>query len=168
MKISDVEWRGMTWFDLKDVAAIAGQVHPGFFEADEVLAEKLALYSHGAYLLELSGRPVGYVLSHPWRKGDIPPLNMLLGALPPDADTYSLHDLALLPAVRRIGAAGYIIEALAKHARARGFADMSLVAVNSSAPFWARHGFLEAEVPHLRETLRGYEETARYMVRPLA
>jgi GNAT superfamily N-acetyltransferase len=167
MKIRDVEWRGMTWFDLASVSSVAKQVHPGFFETDAVLAEKRALYPNGAYLLELSGRPVGYVLSHPWRKNTVPQLNQMLGAIPDTADTFYLHDLALLPAVRRIGAAGYIIEALSKHAQVKGFAEMSLVAVNNSVPFWERHGFAVVEVPALAETLGGYEAAARYMVKAL-
>lgn len=157
----------MTAFDMPSVAAIAAEVHPGFFEAPEVLAERQQLYRNGCYLLEISEKAVGYVLSHPWRAGDLPALNTPLGAIPADADTYYVHDLALLPVTRRIGAASHIVDALAKHAQAQGFATLHLVAVNDSQGFWEKHGFAVDDVPALAEKLRGYEDAARYMVRRL-
>jgi GNAT superfamily N-acetyltransferase len=168
MKLPGVTWRAMTGYDLPAVEQIAAEVHPGFFEAPEVLAEKQALYRHGAYLLEIGERPAGYVLSHPWRSGTLPALNALLGGLPEPADTYYLHDLALLPVARRIGAATFIVNALVKHAAAHGFGTMSLVAVNGSQGFWERHGFAVTDAPDLSEKLRSYEDAARLMVRPLA
>ena len=167
MKYRDVAWRTMTSFDMGAVDAIAAQVHPGFFEAPEVLAERQQLYRNGCYLLEIAEKPAGYVLSHPWRAGSLPALNATLGAIPADADSYYLHDLALLPVTRRIGAASHIVEALTKHAIAREFATMHLVAVNGSQGFWERHGFAVEDVPALADTLAGYEATARYMVKKL-
>ncbi len=167
MQHRDVAWRSMTGYDLASVSEIAGKVHPGFFEADAVLAEKFALYRNGCYLFEISERPAGYVLSHPWRRGSLPALNTLMGQLPAEADSFYIHDLALLPMARGVGAAGQIVAALAKHAQAQGFATMSLVAVNNSIPFWQRQGFEVEDRPELADKLAGYEDTARYMIRPL-
>jgi Acetyltransferase (GNAT) family. len=165
--LKDVAWRAMTGYDLDAVFAIANQVHPGFFEAQAVLAEKFALYRNGCYLLEIGERPAGYVLSHPWKRGDLPALDTLLGALPADADSFYIHDLALLPLTRGIGAAGQIVAALTKHAGAMAFPTMSLVAVNRSQPFWTRQGFAVEERPALEDKLRAYEDEARYMVKVL-
>jgi ribosomal protein S18 acetylase RimI-like enzyme len=159
----DVAWRAMTAFDLPAVVEIAAKVHPRFFEAPEVLAERQQLYRNGCYLLEIAEKPAGYVLSHPWRAGSLPALNATLGVLPADADTYYIHDLALLPVTRRIGAASHMVDALSKHAAAQGFATMHLVAVNGSQGFWERHGFAVEDVPVLSEKLKGYEDAARYM-----
>jgi ribosomal protein S18 acetylase RimI-like enzyme len=167
MKIPGVAWRALTGYDLGAVEAIAAEVHPSFYEAPEVLAERQRLYRNGAYLLEIGERPAGYVLSHPWRLGSLPALNSLLGELPAGSDTYYIHDLALLPVARRIGAASFIVDALAKHAAAHGFATMSLVAVNASQGFWERHGFAVEDRPELAEKLKSYEDTARLMVRRL-
>ncbi|KKB08334.1 hypothetical protein VE26_14745 [Devosia chinhatensis] len=166
--LKDVTWRAMTGYDLGAVFAIANQVHPGFFEAEEVLAEKFDLYRNGCYLLEVGERPAGYVLSHPYSLGDLPPLNQKLGALPANPDTYYIHDLALLRLTRGVGAAGRIVAALTKHAGAMGFASMSLVAVNQSQPFWAGQGFVEAHRDALAGKLAAYEPEARYMVKQLA
>jgi predicted N-acetyltransferase YhbS len=72
-----------------------------------------------------------------------------------------------LPVARRIGAAGKILEALEKHARAEGYETMTLVAVNGSVPFWEKHGFVVTEEHDLYAKLLSYEEGARYMVRKL-
>jgi GNAT superfamily N-acetyltransferase len=153
--------------DLAEVSAIAAEVHPDFHERDIVFAEKLRLYPDGARLLQRDGRPAGYLLSHPWLHADPPALDTLLGGLPATPTTYYLHDLALLPEVRRTGAAAAAVEEFAAHARERGFAIMSLVAVNRSAPFWRRHGFEALDLPALAPRLALYEAQARYMVRRL-
>jgi GNAT superfamily N-acetyltransferase len=167
LKIPGVAWRSLTGYDMPAVEQIAAAVHPDFFESLDVLAERQRIYFHGTYLLEVNERPAGYVLSHPWRHGDLPALNTLLGDVPADADTYYIHDLALLPVARRIGAASFITEALAKHARAHGFPTMSLVAVNGSRGFWERHGFAVEDRPDLLQKLTSYEAAARLMVRRL-
>ncbi|MCW5720912.1 MAG: GNAT family N-acetyltransferase [Devosia sp.] len=163
----DIAWRAMSGYDLDAVFDIANRVHPGFFEAREVLAERQLLYRNGCYLLEVAEKPAGYVLSHPWTHGSLPALNALLGALPENADSFYVHDLALLPLTRGLGAAGHMVEALTKHAGAMGFASMSLVAVNGSIPFWQRQGFAAEERPELADKLQSYEADARYMTKAL-
>ena len=167
MRQLGMAWRTMSALDLTAVEAIAEVVHQDFYESPAVLLEKRNLYPNGAHVLEIGERPVGYVLSHPYRLNAIPALNAPLGALPADADTYYLHDLALLPVARRMGAAQFIAGVLAKHALARGFTTMSLVAVNGSEGFWARQGFLAQNIPELTGKLLSYEAGARYMVREL-
>ncbi len=165
MKLKDVKWRAMSGYDVATIHAIAAVVHPGFFETPQVLAERQRLYPTGAHLLEVNDRPVGYVLSHPWRLGTLPALNSLLGTIPADADTYYVHDLALLPLARGIGAAAHIVKALSKHAKARGFTTMSLIAVNASQGFWETHGFAVEHLPALTQKLLSYEPSARFMVK---
>lgn len=155
----------MTTFDLPDVEAIAARVHPAFPEDMAVFAERQLLYPEGTRLLELGGVPSGYILSHPWRFGALPALNSLLGAIPRDADTYYLHDLALLPVARGTGAAAMIVGDILRHARAAGFPSVSLVAVNGSLPFWYKHGFREVAAPELIDKLGSYEQAARLMVK---
>ena len=55
--------------------------------------------------------------------------------------TYYLHDLALLPKARGLGAAGDIVGIALAQATVAGFRTASLVAVNNSQPFWQRQGF---------------------------
>ncbi len=163
-----IHWRSLTTLDLPAVESIAAEVHPDFPEDTAVFAERQRLYPDGTRLLELAGRPSGYILSHPWRLGRIPALNSSLGGIPADADTYYIHDLALLPTARGSGAAALIVHDMLDHAAREGFETASLVAVNNSVAFWARHGFVPEDRPELAAKLRSYEDSARFMVRQLA
>lgn len=162
-----MHWRAMTTLDLPDVESIAAAVHPDFPEDTKVFAERQRLYPDGTRLFELGGTPAGYILSHPWRFKALPELNALLGTIPDDADTYYLHDLALLPRARGTGAAAMIVGDILRHARTAGFANMSLVAVNGSLPFWHKHGFRAVKAPELEEKLASYEAAARFMTKTL-
>lgn len=162
-----MHWRAMTTLDLPAVEAIAAEVHPSFPEDLVIFAERQRLYPEGTRLLELGGKASGYVLSHPWRYGQLPPLNSLLGIIPSDADTYYLHDLALLNAARGTGAAAMIVGDMLRHAKAIGLPSVSLVAVNGSIPFWHKHGFRVQNVPELTDKLQSYEDAAKLMTRRL-
>jgi GNAT superfamily N-acetyltransferase len=158
-----LHWRSLTMLDLPAVEAIATQVHPQFPEEIAILAERLWLYPDGAHLLELDGAPSGYILSHPWRSGTIPLLNAPLGALPKDPDIFYIHDLALLNHARGTGAAAMIVGDILRHARALGYNEISLVAVNRSQAFWHKHGFRAVALAELAAKLSRYEATATYM-----
>ncbi|MDE2200731.1 MAG: GNAT family N-acetyltransferase [Rhodospirillales bacterium] len=143
--------------DLPAVTAIAAVVHPGYPEDDAVLAERLALYPQGCFVLaHEGGGAIGYLLSHPWRADDPPPLNTFLRALPDVAETYYLHDLALLPQAQGSGAAAMIVRERIAFAAQAGFATVALVAVNNSGGFWRRLGFAAREVAGLTEKLASY------------
>jgi ribosomal protein S18 acetylase RimI-like enzyme len=158
-------WRAMTEADLPEALAIAEIVHPNYPEDPAVFAERLALYPPGCLVLMQGDRAIGYIVSHPWRYADPPALNSLLGALPCKPSTYYIHDIALLSAARGSGAAKAVIQLLIDHAEAEGFPNLSLTAVNDSAAFWRRQGFVPMPNPTLDAKLRSYDEAARFMVR---
>lgn len=160
-------WRLATPADLPAIGAIADQVHPSFPEDPAVFAERLQLYPAGVRLLELDGRPCGYLVSHPWQSGTIPALNSLIARIPPEAGTFYIHDLALLPIARGTGAARAIVEQLVRDAQAEGFATMTLMAVNGSTPFWERLGFQLERDPGMARKLASYGPDACLMIRPL-
>lgn len=157
----------MTVDDLPAVEAIATIVHHQFFERPAVFAERLALWPAGCLLLESDGTAAGYVVSHPFVFGTFPALDQLLGGLPERADTYYLHDLALVPRVRGTGAAGQVVAQLLEQGKALGFPSASLVAVSNSQEFWRRQGFVTIERRELFGKLGSYEPNARLMVRML-
>jgi N-acetylglutamate synthase-like GNAT family acetyltransferase len=107
------------------------------------------------------------VISHLW-DGDPPALNSLLHALPAAPTTYYIHDLALLPAARGIGAGRTIVAALRAHAGECRLATLSLVAVNRSEGFWRQLGFHTAEPDALHDKLESYGADARVMRLALA
>jgi ribosomal protein S18 acetylase RimI-like enzyme len=106
-------------------------------------------------------------VSHPWRLAEPPPLNSKLGAIPPEATTYYVHDIALLPEARRKGHAAQAADLLAAHARSADFDTMSLVAVNNSQTFWERLGFRQQTIPGLETKLLSYGTDAMLMMREL-
>ena len=156
----------MTEADLDAVERIAGIVHPEFFERREVLAEKQRIYPEGAWICEQDGRTGGYFLTHPWHADAIPPLDVMLGAVP-KSGTYYLHDLALLPEARGRGAARAAVGLALDHATGVGYQTATLVAVNNSIAFWERQGFTVVDAPYLADTLNAYEAAARLMQRAL-
>jgi GNAT superfamily N-acetyltransferase len=160
-----MHWRPMTFLDLPEVCAIADKVHPRFPEHASVLAEKQRLHPDGARLLELDGIASGYLLSHPYPFGQIPPLDAMLVAIPDNADNFYIHDLALLGPARGTGAAAMIVGDILRYARSRDFRRISLVAVNGSGAFWHKHGFRAVDAPHVSDQAMGYEAAARYMSR---
>ncbi|SUE44585.1 GNAT family N-acetyltransferase [Roseomonas gilardii] len=169
----EARWRAMEAADLAAVGRVAAHVHPDYPEDEAVFAERLSLCPEGCLVLarplgDPLGDPCGYVVAHPWRLGQPPALNSLIGALPAAADTLYVHDIALLPACRGGGAAGRVLERLEKLARRQGLPSLSLVAVGGSPGFWLRRGFRERADEALREKLRSYGDAARYMVKDLA
>ena len=162
----------MTAADLRQVIAIAAEVHPSSPEEAAVFAERLRLYPAGCHVFDSAGLVAGYALSHPWCFREPPPLNSVLGELPARPSTYYIHDVALMPACRGGGAGSAIVEILVAQARGAGFANLSLVALPEPAEFWRRHGFRVIESADadaaLTERLRSYGRAARFMARDLA
>ena len=137
-------WRALAPGDLAAVAHIAARVHSNYPERPEVFAERLALFPAGCLLLaDAQGQACGYAITHPGRLGAPPPLDSLLGGLPAVADCLYLHDIALLPAARGAQAPAALLKLLRALARSLALERLALVAVNGSAAYWRRHGFVE-------------------------
>jgi len=161
------QWRQMRDTDLPHVLAVADEVHPAFPEDAEVFAERMRLYPEGCLVFATDDGIATYVVSHPWQANDPPALNTRLGALPAQPGTYYIHDIALLPELRGTGAAALAVALLLARAAKQKLRTVSLVAVNDSAGFWARHGFRNVTDVALARKLRGYGTAAMFMVREL-
>jgi ribosomal protein S18 acetylase RimI-like enzyme len=154
--------------DLPAVLRVQEEAYPWHQEELDVFRDRLALYPAGCLALDDGEGVQGYAISHPWHAASPPPLDALLRRLPEQAGTYYLHDVALLKQVHGRGHAAAAADILARHAAAHGFASMSLVAVNNSAAFWQRRGFLPAMTPELAAKLATYGADAIFMTRALA
>ena len=162
---SPLHWRPMTGADLPAVKAIADRVHPAYPEDEAVFADRLALHPAGCLVLQGDEGLLGYVVSHPWHFRQPPKLNAILGEPAAPLTTYYIHDLALLPAARNVGAAATMVDTLAAHAAELRLPDITLVAVNNSVHFWQRQGFGLLVDPELDQRLRSYDEQACFMIR---
>ncbi len=158
-------WRPMGRPDLPLAEAIAEQVHPTLPEDPVVFAERLRLFPGGCLMLAGDGISSGYAIAHPWRLAHPPALNTMLGLLPDDADTFFVHDLALLPAARGGGYAGIAVRLLAERATSMGLAAMSLIAAGTSHAFWRHIGFRPLELGGVpEEAVATYGPDARAMI----
>ena len=158
-------WRPMYPADLPAVSAISDLVHGRYSEAREVYAERLALYPAGCFVLTDASAPAGYLIAHPWRRDSPPKLGTMLAAIPADADTFYLHDIALLPEARGTGAGRAAVELATDRARAARFGEITLMAVGGADRFWAAQGFAIADVAS--DILASYGPEARLMRRAL-
>lgn len=166
--LSQLEWRPMTPGDIDGVVAVARLSFPDHFEARECFAERQALAPEGCFVLsDAAGTVMGYLMAYPWKRNAAPPLDSLIGAVPEDAEVVYLHDLAVHPETRGGGHTRAIVERLAEQAKAAGWPEIALVAVNEATAFWERNGFAVQNPPGMAEKLASYGDDARYMIRAL-
>jgi GNAT superfamily N-acetyltransferase len=163
---SHLKWRPATAADLEIIRSIGNAIF-ALPERPEVYAEKFNLFSEGCFVLVQNERVVGYGFSHPWLLQNIPPLDTFLGELPRSPECLFIHAVAVLPEARGYGAAGVLVESIAKLARERGIVCLGLVSVCNTHLLWARFGFEVVTNAKLSDTLKTYGETARYMIRKL-
>lgn len=158
-------WRPMREEDIPAVVAISDVAHGRFTERPEVFAERRALYPAGCFMLDCDGAAGGYLISHPWHRRSPVPLDRTIGAIPGDAGSYYLHDLALLPDTRGFGAGRRGVELVLAHAGSAGFGEVSLVAVNGADTFWSAQGFSRIDDDTIARKLESYGEGTFFMER---
>lgn len=158
-------WRPMVAGDFKAVSKLASDIHVDYPESDQVLQEKLKLFPEGCYILAEGDLISGYLLSHPWKRYDAPPLDSFLEMLPPSQDTYYIHDLAVAASARGHGMAEEIVEKIVQLAQSRKLASVSLVAVGDSKGFWGHQKFEIINTADLKKRLETYGTLANYMER---
>lgn len=162
-------WRRMTAADLPEVSRIGALVHPAFPESDAVFGERFRLFPEGCRVAEgPEGAVVGYAVAHPGRLFAPPALDTLLHHLPAEANCLYVHDVALLAGARGGGLGRAIVAELTLLARRAGLHCLALTAVNGSAAWWQRRGFLrlQPEPPELIGKLKSYGADAAYLVKP--
>lgn len=150
--------------DLPAASNLAARIHPDYPEDDAVMAERLRLCPAGCFALAGDAGLVGYAIGHPWRARSVPELDTLLGALPEPAEAWCIHDVALAPEARGLGAAGQLVGLMLDEAARRRLPEAVLVAVGDAAGFWRRHGFQ----PIPQAAPPGYGAGAVLMVRAVA
>jgi len=164
-ELQQTRWRPMCSGDLPEVVRIAACVHPDYPEEEHVFAERLALFPEGCRLLVDGEEALGYIISHPWSRRAPPALDTRLGTLSERADTYYIHDLALMPRTRGKGLAVEAVISAVTTAKSRGLAILSLVAVGKSAEFWQAQGFAVVQDEDVQRSLASYGGAAHYMER---
>jgi len=158
-------WRPMTADDLDGVVEVAAIAFPDHFEDRACFANRLELWPQGCLILADDAGVAGYLFTYPWTRDAMPALNAVIPDIPPLADVLHLHDLALHPRGRGMGASRTAMERVLELARTGGWNTVALIAVNDATAFWQGHGFTVRETPELAEKRIGYGPDARYMTR---
>lgn len=157
-------WRRMSVSDAPALQRIADEIHPDLPEGNHVFTERATLFPEGCLVLAQGDELSGYAISHPIRHGEPPALDSLLEEIPPSADQYFIHDVAILPRLRGRGHADDCIRRLLEVARR--YPTTGLISVYGTVAFWARFGFVAEPVDEgLLEKLNGYGEDAVYLTR---
>lgn len=165
-----LSWRPLGADDLGAVIDIAAQVHPKYPERPEIFADKLAFFAPGCLAAENpAGLVVGYAFAHPWTIGLPPLLDTPLGPRPTDATGLHLHDVAVLPDWRGLGATGQVLTALLALAAGHHLSALTLVAITGQDGFWRARGFtpFAPAGATLERRLASYGAGCAYLVRPL-
>lgn len=135
-------------------------------ESAASMGAKLAAAPDTCFVACRGGHIVAYLLALPWRFDAPPCLDATECRLPGQPDTLYLHDLAVDPEARGSGAADALVQAFLSALARLPLPRASLIAIQGSAPWWARHGFARVPVDGaLGARLAGYGEDAAYMVR---
>lgn len=159
--------RHATHGDLPAIMGIQARCYSAIVpESDVSMGAKLAASPATCFVAEGGGGIEAYLLALPWHFHSPPCLDATECRLPETPDTLYLHDLAVAPEARGSGAASALVRAfLAAQARF-ALPRASLIAIQESAPWWARHGFMRVAVDaRLARRLTSYGADACYMQR---
>jgi predicted N-acetyltransferase YhbS len=133
-------------------------------ESGESLRAKLRASPTTCLVAYLGGYVAGYLISLPWERAKPPVRDARTCRLPPAPNCLYLHDLAVTPRARSSGAGRALVDTFLAQMSVLGFRRACLIAVQGSAPYWARYGFqvVEPSGP-LEAKLSTYGESAVYM-----
>ena len=135
-------FRPLTRDDIPELHRIEAESYiPALHESDESFLRLIELFPEGAFGCFDDDGLCGYAFAAPTRAGETLALRSVVDQIPPDADTFYIHDVAVAHRCRGRGVARQLVERLLDLARARGFTRSELVSVQGSAPFWSRFGF---------------------------
>jgi len=137
-----ITFRHLTADDLPELHRLEAETYePALHESDDAFLRLIALYPEGAFGFFDEAALCAYAFAVPLPSGSVLDLKAPLEALPPGADMFYIHDVAVAAPYRRRGLAAALVAKLLDLARERGFRTSELVSVQGSAPFWGQFGF---------------------------
>lgn len=158
--------------DLPAVLELQARAYAPFFhEPEAAFRGKLAAFPAWCWVARgATGELAAYLFTQPARLGCPPGLGEAGDDRDDVPDTLHLHDMAVSPLARGSGLAGRMTIHALEAARRTEFPHgrlhwASLIAVQGSTPYWARHGFVSSQAA---PELDSYGPGAAYLVRPLA
>lgn len=134
--------RHFTSDDLPAIHQLEAELYePALRVSDAAFLRLLTLFPEGAFGFFDGPALCAFAFAVPLTGGTVLDLNTPLAAVPPDADTFYIHNVGVAPPYRGRGLGDRLVAALFDIARARGFRRCELVSVDGSGAFWERFGF---------------------------
>ena len=164
---AEIEIRPMRESDLSPVLEIQGDCYTEVApESRESLLAKLRAAPTTCFVATVDDTLGGYLSALPWEFLNPPTLNSEACCLPVNPDCLYLHDLAISPQHRKVGAGRALVEMFLGQREALRLSRASLIAVQGSASYWERYGFQIVPMTEaLRQKLSSYGEGVVYMER---
>lgn len=168
MNPGELAVRPMLEADLAAVLAIQADCYIAIEpESAGSLLAKLRASPATCFIAARGGEPLGYLIALPWQAQDPPPLNAADCELPDAPDCLYLHDLAVAAGGRALGVGRELVAAFLRRLQVSRLGLAGLVAIQDSAPYWARYGFrVVPPSPRLAAKLASYGAGVHYMERP--
>jgi GNAT superfamily N-acetyltransferase len=147
--MSEFLLRPMAAADLPEVLAVQAQCYrPELIESADALASRLALAPALCWVAAHANAPqrlAAYLLTHPWPREALPPLDGVLRHDGPAAGetplTWFVHDMAVAPAGQGQGLAKRLYAKAWHGAMQAGLRCSRLIAVQSAARWWQGLGY---------------------------
>lgn len=139
-----------------------------FLESAEIIAARYASGVQIAWVAQMQGEVVAYLVAYHSKVGKVSPLHAPFPKIT-GADCFYLHDLALAPSARGEGVGAALINNAIDYAKAQNFKALSLLSVQNSRPYWEKFGFVEYADLDVQnrcnlETYLAQSDDAHYMV----
>jgi len=160
--------REMSQSDLPSVSRIQRECYSeSILESEDSFSAKLSASPDLCFVAVQGELLVGYVIALPWVFGEIPDLDGAEYSVPPNADSLCIHDMAVTPSARDVGAAKQMLNTVLGTANHMGYKQVFLVAIQGASSYWMRHGFEVVPAGNsLKRDLSAYGQEAVYMASP--
>lgn len=164
---ADVKIRRMSLSDLPEISRVQRECYnESILESVDSFSAKLSASPDFCFMAVQGDLVVGYVVSLPWVFGEIPDLDGAEYLVPSNADSLCIHDMAVTPSARKVGAAKQMLNTVLDSAKHRGYKRIFLVAIQGASSYWMRHGFKAVHVGEsLKRDLSAYGEEAVCMAK---
>lgn len=157
--------------DLPSVVEIQHQCYaPAFHEPMAAFESKWAAAPETCWVAQYLGQVCAYLVCLPVQDQALPALHAPAFERSAQPNWLYLHDLAIGPAARGTGLASQLISLALNQAHDMGLTQAGLIAVQDSASFWRKFGFVEDASGHLipPDKLASFGAGALFMRQALA
>ncbi|WP_434778197.1 GNAT family N-acetyltransferase [Neisseria sp. Ec49-e6-T10] len=159
--------RQMQASDIQAVLTMQTLVYPeSLLEDADFYLNRLQLSPNLCLVAEQRGLLIGYLISYPWQIDYPPQLNEVLADIPTKANSWFVHDCAVIPQAQGLGVARGLLNKAEKNAREKQLSYASLVSLGQAVTYWQKQNYHFVE-KNMGKKLACYGDGAAYMYKKL-